>query len=336
MRFPRLRRALLTAACALPLVLAACGGGDIVSELNPSRLVVFGDAFSDAGQRLSANGQYRVRYTVNGAGANWTEQFASRYGLSIAPSALGGTSYAIGSARVKAKPDASGDASTPTVTEQITTFLGSGGVAENDLIIVSGGIADILAESAALRAGTQSAEQTRLNVEQAGRDLGDQVQRIVDAGATHVMVVGPYNLGRSPWAVAQQGGQGATCQDPTENREDASPACLSSAFNQALLVRIVKLGRKVRFVDAALHFNQVTSTPTAFQFDDAVHMACNSVDPGVGIGAGAGQVSSAICNTGTVSGVNVSRTVFADPIYLTPAGNVSFGDYAFDRLRENF
>jgi phospholipase/lecithinase/hemolysin len=329
MPFPRLRRALLTAACALPIVLAACGGGDIVSELQPSRLVVFGDAFSDIGQR-------GVRYTVNGVGGNWTEQFASRYGLSLTPSASGGTSYATGSARVTAKPDASGDASTATVAEQVSTFLGSRGIAENDLIIVSGGIADILAESAALRAGSQSAAQTRANVEQAGRALGDQVQRIVDAGATHVMVVGPYNLGRSPWAVAQQGGEGATCQDPSENPEDASPACLSSAFNQALLVRIVRLGANVRFVDAALHFNQVTSTPTAFSFDDAVHLACNSVDPGPGIGVGAGQVNSALCTTSTLTGVNIDRTVFADPIYLTPAANASFGNYAFDRIRENF
>lgn len=329
MRFPRLRRALLTAACALPLVLAACGGGDIVSELKPSRLVVFGDAFSDAGQR-------GVRYTVNGAGPNWTEHFASRYGLTLAASVNGGTSYATGSARVTAKPDASGNAATPTVTEQVTTFLGSGGIAENDLIIVSGGIADILAESAALRAGSQSAAQTRANVEQAGRELGDQVQRVVDAGATHVMVVGPYNLGRSPWGLAQQGGVAATCQDPSENPQDASPACLSSAFNQALLIRIVKLGAKVRFVDAALHFNQVTSSPGAFQFDDAVSIACNSVDPGPGIGIGAGQVNSSLCTTSTLNGVTLQRTLFADPIYFTPAGNVSFGDYAFDRLRENF
>ncbi len=333
MRFPRLRRALLTAACALPLVLAAScgGGGDIVSELKPSRLVVVGDAFSDIGQR-------GVRYTVNGGGSiNWTEQFASRYGLTLATPANGGTSYATGSARVTVRPDASGDATTPTITEQITTFLGSKGIAGNDLIIISGGIGDILAESAALRAG-QSAAQTRANVEQAARELGDQVQRVVDAGATHVMVVGPYNLGRSPWAVAQQGGFLATCQVPSESPNDATPACLSSAFTQTLLVRIVKLGKNVAFVDPALHFNQVTSSPSGFGFDDSINLACNSnaVDPGPGIGIGAGQISSLKCNTGTLAFASIDRVLFADPIYFTPAGNVSFGNYAFDRIRERF
>ena len=335
MRFPRLRRALLTAACALPLVLAAsCGGGDIVSELKPSRLVVVGDAFSDIGQR---NG---VRYTVNGPGSiNWTEQLASRYGLTLATPANGGTSYASGSARVTVKPDAAGNPDTPTITEQITTFLGSQGIAGNDLIIISGGIGDILAESAALRAG-QSAAQTRANVEQAARDLGDQVQRVVDAGASHVVVVGPYNLGRSPWAVAQQGGFLATCQEPTESPNDATPACLSSAFTQTLLVRIVKLGKNVAFVDPALHFNQVTSSPSGFGFDDSINLACNSRDtstgPNGGIGIGPGQVSSLECNTGTLNFASIDRILFADPIYFTPAGNVSFGNYAFDRLRERF
>jgi len=328
MRFPRLRRALLTAACALPLALAACGGGDIVSKLEPSRLVVFGDAFSDVGQR-------GVRYTVNGAGGIWVEQFASRFGLSVTPSASGGTSYATGSARVTVKPDAAGDASTPTVTEQITNFLTSRGIAENDLIIIGGGIGDILAETAAMNAG-QSAAQTRANVEQAGRDLGDQVQRMVDAGASHILVVGPYNLGRSPWAIAQQGGFLATCQEPSKSPGDATPACLSSAFTQTLLVRIAKLGQKVAFVDPALYFNLVTSTPSAYSFTDAVNIACTSVDPGPGIGIGAGKVSSARCNTGTLSGVALDTTLFADPIYFTPAGNAAFGNYAFDRLRERF
>ena len=332
MRFPRLRRALLTAACALPLVLAAsCGGGDIVSELKPSRLVVVGDAFSDIGQR-------GVRYTVNGPGAvNWTEQFASRYGLSLALPANGGTSYATGSARVTAKPDAARDPNTPTITEQISTFLSTKGIAGNDLIIISGGLGDILAETAAMGAG-QSAAQTRANVEQAAREMGDQVQRVVDAGATHVMVVGPYNLGRSPWAVAQQGGFLATCQEPSNSPADASPACLSSAFTQTLLVRINKLGKSVAFVDPALFFNQVTSSPSGFNFDDSINLACSAaaVDTGEGIGIGKDKISSTKCNTGTLNFASIDRVLFADAIYFTPRGNVAFGDYAFDRIRERF
>ena len=95
MPFPRWRRALLAAACASSVLLAACGGGDVVSQFQPSRLVAFGDAFTDAGQRGGA------QYTINDGGANnWSQRLAARYGLSLRPVSAGGSSYAIGSARV--------------------------------------------------------------------------------------------------------------------------------------------------------------------------------------------------------------------------------------------
>ncbi|WP_332813163.1 SGNH/GDSL hydrolase family protein [Ramlibacter sp.] len=315
MRFQRLRRALLTAASLSPLLLAACGGGSVESEFHPARVVAFGDAAADAGQR-------GARYTVNNGGVNWTEQLAARYGLALAPSASGGTSYAIGSARVTARPDASGNAATPTIAEQIDAFLAAGAPAGGDLVVVSGGTADILAQVAAVTATTQSQAAATANVQQAGRELGAQVQRLVDAGASHVVVVGPYNLGRSPWA--QASGNAAYLQD------------LSTQFNNGLLVSIVDLGAKVLYVDAALYFNLVTASPASYGFTDVDSVLCTSVDAGAGIGIGAGQVNSALCNAGTLTGAPVEATLFADPVYFTPAGHVSFGNYAFDRLRERW
>lgn len=314
MPFQRLRRALITAACLSPLLLAACGGGSVESEFHPSRVVVFGDASADAGQR-------GTRYTVNNGGGNWTEQLASRYGLTIAPSPAG-TSFAIGSARVTNTPDASGNAATPTITDQIGTFLGAGAPAGGDLIVVSGGSADIIAEMAALNAATQTQAQTTANVQQAGRDLGAQVQRLVNAGASHILVAGPYNLGRSPWAAAS--GNAAYLQE------------LSTQFNNELLISIVDLGAKVLYADAALYFNLVTSNPAGYGFTDVGSVLCTSVDAGAGIGIGAGRVNSALCNAGTLSGGPVDTTLFADPVYFTPAGHASFGNYAFDRVRERW
>jgi phospholipase/lecithinase/hemolysin len=315
MPFQRLRRALLTAACALPIVLAACGGGDIVSEFSPSRVVAFGDAFSDAGQR-------GVRYTVNNGGGTWAEHVASRYGVSLTAGASGGTSFATGSARVTAKPDAAGDATTPTVTEQITTFLGAQSIRENDLVIVSGGIADIITEVRAANTGAQTQDQATANIRQAGRELGAQVRRVVNAGATHVLVVGTYNLGRSPWA--RNSGQTAFLES------------VSTAFNDELLISIVDLGTRVLYVDAALYFNLVTSSPAAYNYTDVTSVACNSVDPGPGIGIGAGQVNSALCTGATLAISTIGTTLFADPVYFTPAGHNSFGTYAFERFRERF
>lgn len=317
MPFQRLRRALLAAASVSSVLLVACGGGgDVVSQFNPSRMVAFGDAFSDLGQR-------GAQYTINdGTSSNWSQRLAARYGLTLQATAAGGTSYAIGSARIDKHPDAAGDAATPSVAEQVSSFLGSQSPAEGDLVVVSGGIGDILAEVAARNAG-QSDDQTRANVEQAGRDLGAQVRRLTAAGAKHVVVVGPYNLGRSPWAIAT--GQQSLLEG------------LVTRFNDQLLISIVDLGSKVLFVDSALFFNLVTASPSGYSFTDVTSVVCTSVDAGAGIGTGTGQVSSALCNSGTLqSGLNAPTTLFADRVYFTPAGNERFGDYAYDRLRARF
>ena len=317
MRFQRLRRTILAATC-LSSLLAACGGGEsVVSKFNPTRVVAFGDAFSDVGQR-------GAQYTINDATRlNWTQQLAGRYGLPLGPSSAGGTSYATGSARVTIKPDAAGDASTPSIADQVSTFLASGQPQEKDIVVVSGGVSDILAEVAAFRAGTQDAATTTNHVTQAGRDLGQQVKRLVAAGASHVLVAGAYNIGRSPWAVA--------------NGQTAFAESLVGAFNSALLVSIVDLGSSALFVDTALFFNLVTANPSAYSFVDVANVMCTSVDPGPGIGIGTGQVNSALCTASTLQpGLTETATLFADPIYFTPQGQTLFGNYAADRLRARF
>ncbi|TFY97853.1 SGNH/GDSL hydrolase family protein [Ramlibacter rhizophilus] len=314
MSFQRTRRALLGAAC-LSGLLAACGGGEVESQLQPRRLVVFGDGFADLGQGGS-------RYTINdGTVNNWTAQLAQRYGLSLAPSSAGGTSYATGNARVVAEPDAAGSTATPTVAEQIDAFFAGGGsFAENDLVVVAAGIADIVAEVGQTQAGAQTAAQAQADIAAAGTALGNQVRRLVNAGARHVTVVGPYNLGRTPWAIA--------------TNQKALLESYTTRFNDSLLISIVDLGARVLYVDAALYYNLVTAGPGGYGLSNVTEAACTSVDPGPGIGIGAGQVNSALCTPDTVrSGIDRNAWFFADAIYPSPAAQRLFGDYAYDRIR---
>ncbi|MEO7640212.1 MAG: SGNH/GDSL hydrolase family protein [Ramlibacter sp.] len=317
MSFQRLRRALLVAACASSAFLAACGGGDVESQLTPSRIVLFGDAFSDLGQRGS-------RYTINDGSVNiWAAQVAAKYGKPLTTAASGGLAYATGSARIAARPDAAGDASTPTVTQQVDSFLAVQTIGTEDLVIVSGGIGDIVAEVGKIKAGTQTTEQAFANLRQAGRDLGTQVRRLVQAGGKHVVVVGSYNLGKSPWAISTM--------------QESLLLDASSRFNEGMLVSIVDLGGSVLYVDAALYLNLVTAAPTAYKFKDSTTVVCTSVDPGPGIGIGAGQVNSALCNNATLGAdLDPALYVFADPIYLTPTAARLLGDYAFDRIRQRW
>lgn len=318
MAFQRLRRALLLAACASTALLAACGGGSVESQFTPKRIVAFGDGFSDLGQGGS-------RYTVNDGSINiWSQQLASRYGVGLSAQATGGTSYAIGNARVAAKPDAADKADTPTVREQIGTFLGEGGgLREGDLVVIGAGTADVVTEARLAFAGSQSVDAARANLAQAGNALAGEVRRLVNAGADKVLVVGTYNLERSPWA--------ASIGRTGDLKE------LSRSFNEALLSAMVDLGRNVLFVDAAGYFNLVTAVPSAYSMDNATTPACTSVDAGPGIGIGAGQVNSALCNTGTLlGGIDYNRYVFADAVYPTPQAHRLFGNFAFDKIHQRW
>ena len=111
----------------------------------------------------------------------------------------------------------------------------------------------------------------------------------------------------------------------------------SGRFNDQLLLSIVDLGANVLYVDAALQFNLMVSSPPSFNLTDSTNLVCTSVDPGPGIGTGAGQVNSALCNTSTLlAGADYTHFLFADRIYPTPQGHRTFGDFAFDRIRARF
>ena len=303
-------------AAASALLLSACGGGNTVSgQLSPSRVIAFGDAMADVGQD-------GARYTVNdGSVNNWAQYVASEYGQGLVPSAQGGLDYAWGNARVLATPDAAGNPATPTVKQQIDQFLASNTLGSNDLVIVSAGTSDVITQVQAVLSGSQTSDQALANLDQAGSDLADQIKRLVAAGAQHVVVAGPYDLGRSPWAI-QLG-------------SDALLHPASSQFNNRLLVSLVNYGTTVLYVDAALYFNQQTSTGSSVS--DYTDLVCTSVDPGPGIGTGNGQVNSHFCSIATIApGADYTTFLFADRVYPTPRGHQLFGDYAFGRIRDRW
>ncbi len=318
MAFTRLRRALLLAACASAALLAACGGGNVESRLAPTRLVVFGDATADLGQ------VNQRRYTVNDGSVNiWTQQLASRYGLTLTAQAAGGTSFATGQARITGSTDIVGGAA-PSVQTQIDTFLGGGGsFGANDLVVFSAGVSEVIYESRRVFDSVQTGDVALAAVRASAQALALQVRRVKDAGAQRILLVGSYNLGRAPWA-------------QTLVRAGTLEA-LSSAFNQALQVALVDMGNNVLYVDDQYYFNLVTGTPLNYSMDSAAAAVCTSVDPTDAIGIGTDQVNSALCDATTIlGGATYDRYVFADPIYFTPQANRLLGNYAFDRLRQRW
>lgn len=303
-----MRRALLALVSASTLLVAACGSGTIESQLQPSRIVSFGDGMSALGATGSG------RYTVNDGSVNiWTLELASRFGVPLT------TSYAVGNARVSSKPDAAGVTATLTVAEQIDAFLAAGPIGANDLLIINAGTADIIAEMAQVRATAQTSAQMIANAGQAGRELAAQVRRLVDAGAKHVTVSGPYHLGRSPWAASIN--------------QSSLLTEASNKFNEELLVELVDEGANVLYVDVALLFNLMIGTPEAYDMTNATSAVCTSVDPGPGIGTGTNQVNSSLCTPSTVSTSDYNRFMFADMVYVTPHAQRKLGEHAYDKIR---
>jgi outer membrane lipase/esterase len=316
MAFQGLRRTLMGAAIASLTLLAACGGGSLVSQFQPQRVIAFGDAMVDVGQ----TGR---RYTIDDGSTNiWVQQLAASYGLSLTAASAGGTGYGTGNARVVASPDAAGEASTRTVAQQVSDFLAAGSFRDGDLVVVQAGTSDIITQVTRTNAGLQTSAQALAAIEQAARDLASQVGRIVDTGAQRVVVAGTFNLGRTPWAAGL--GQAALLET------------YSRRFNELLLIGLVGRGANVLYVDQALYYNLVTASPSGYLGSNAnaTTPACASVDAGPGIGIGEGRISAYPCDATTLqAGIDAGRYFFADPVYPTPAAHRLFGIEAYNRIR---
>jgi outer membrane lipase/esterase len=313
-----LRRAWLLAASASALVLVACGGGSIASQLTPSRIIAFGDAMADMGQNGS-------RYTVNDTSVNiWTQYVASSFGVSLTASSQGGTSYATGNARITVATDAAGG-NAPSVQAQIDQFLAKDKPALNDLVLGSAGTSDVIAESQAVINGAETQAQAVANIDTAASQLAGEVNQLVQAGAGHVVVVGPYNLARSPWA--------------TQSNQASVMDAVSSEFNRKLKVALfgLNIASNVLYVDAEFYYNLVVGNPGGNNLTDVTNPVCTSVDPGPGIGTGSGQVNSNLCTTSTlVANADYTKFLWADRVYPTPRGQQLFGDFAFQTIRSRW
>ncbi len=327
-RWPTLRLASMGGLMALGLLtmsplLPGCGGTTTIeSQLTPTRIVSFGDGLSDLGNSAGA------RYTVNDGTVNiWAERVALRYGLTLTASVTGGNAYAQGNSRIAAKPDAAGSNLTKTLKEQLDAFTAKDRFGATDVVLMSAGNSDIIA---AFRA-TGATAATLAAVDQAARDYAGLVRTAVGNGAKYVMITGAYNLGYTPFGTAS--GQAAFLTEA------------SKKFDERLVVELVNFGANVLYIDGQNYFNGLFLSPGTFGFVNAVTPVCTSVDAGAGIGTGLGVVSSLGCNTSTLavitstaSGASVTSTVaygsyvFADGVYLTPAAQVTFGDYAYGRL----
>lgn len=362
----------LKALCSLTAVamLSACGGAS--STVNPltdkvkpsiagSRIIAFGDALSDAGQSGG------LRYTVNdgGAGGSMTlaERLAFNFGFTtMAPVqsgvlAGGAYSYAQGGVLI--------NSGARSVASQIDAFVDAGNqLTDNDLVVITAGLQDIVDNATRYYAGTVSDAQAKTNVATAAATLVTKIHRLTDeAHAKHVLVIAPFNVARTPWGLAK----GANYPSSSANYsflEQLSVALEGdNSMNSFGSQLSLKLGRdfpggssglQVFLSDLSSYFNLMTGTAPGGTFahptgslntystyvtaagaaltnpDVSVCLAAPVTDPTVA------PITTTSCTVGTVINPATSAvwdyntSVFADHVNLTPAANRMLADYIFN------
>lgn len=310
------RRLALLAGLATLALVAGCSSSTIASAITPKRIISFGDNISDVGQT-------GARYTVNDGSVNtWLEQVAKGFSLTVQPSATGGTAYGRGLARISGSTDVNGNPGTLSITQQIDAFLSKDAFTPDDIVFINGGGNDVVAEMNAVLAGKQTMDQAVANVKQVGTTLAGQVMRLVDRGANYVVVMGTYNMGQTPWAIAVG--------------KQAELTNLSSKLNESMLVPIVAQGKHVLYVDITYYLNLMTNPASApiYALNNVIAPICNSMDTGVGIGTGSNKVNSLKCTASTLTDAAALATYgFADELHFTPVVNRMLGDYIYGRVR---
>ncbi|HEX5784230.1 MAG TPA: SGNH/GDSL hydrolase family protein [Burkholderiaceae bacterium] len=293
------RRGVLRGGLALGTasLLAACGSGDVVSAINPSRFIAFGDGLSDVGQAGS-------RYTVNDGTINiWAEHVASRYGKTLSAQSKGGLGFAQGHGPTEALPR--------TLAAQIDAFLASNTFQTDDVVLINLPMADVLAPVAAVKAGTLTETAALAQVDTHGNARADDMKRLIAAGAKHIVVCGVYDLSRSPFA-AQQDQKGLF-------------SLASLRLNDAFKLAAVNLGANLLFVDAAFLVNRNADDKTgpAFGFANRTTALCTTP-------------TAFSCNDSTLASTSKASYLFADNLHLTPNGHLQLGDYAYLQLHSRW
>jgi len=277
-----------------------------------SKVVVFGDSLSDAGNlSLSPpiNSSVPLRFTTN-PGKTAAELVAAGLGNPVQASLLGGTDYAFGGAGV-----VQGVAPVPTLPQQLQMYLAAnGGHADaHALYQVWGGANDIFyltgtsTDANVLAAGTVNAARTELGL------LG-QMQA---SGAKYVVVYNLPNIGATPEALA--GGAAAS----------AGATQLSVLFNSTLNAGLGQLsgqGLNVIPVNTYGLINEVIANPSAYGFSNVTAPAC---------GAGASSVLCGPQGAGLpfsyAPGTDQSY-LFADGVHPTTAAHAMLAQIVLSEL----
>ena len=282
----------LKTLCAVVVagLLSACGSSSTVDPFTPTRVIGLGDGFNDTTATVRETGS--TTGTVVG-------QMAAYFGQSNIVS------------------KASAGAQVASLAAQIDDVVtNNGGFSSGDLVVITIGMFDVKA------APNATLDDRKLDANL----LVAQVQRILNAGATHVLIMPVLDLSRTPWG--RTNGFSTTA---TSTFNDAVNGVLSTAFGGRTPNRVVYANAS----GVTSQFLMATDSlvTTYLTFTDTGHSGTTATTPACGAATLALNTSFAIAG---VSGCDASAAnasfatmLFADGIHLTPAGNRWIAQYLY-------
>lgn len=308
--FAGLRRVLSvsTAACALVLGLASCGGGTSqVEAFVPLRLITFGDemsAFTPEGRNFAVNGLAADASTPDcNALPIWTQVVAAAY-------SFGFPECPVGTGEQKARSQAKAGAKAADLKAQVQAQKAAGGFADKDLVTVMIGTHDVLdLYQQSLAASAPSKDALLAAARDRGIEVAQQVNALVDLGAKVIVATIP-DVGLSPWGLAQ----GATGQ--------ALLTELTAALNGRIRVNILNDGRYVGLVLGDELSQTAARVPAAYSLTNATTAVCKVAPPA--------------CTSATlVEGATADGWLWASTAWLSTGGHRQLGALARARAQLN-
>ena len=326
----------IKAAFAAGTACALFTGSVAAQEFTLDRLFVVGDSLSDGGTysqavQAGAGGMappIRYRFTdndTNGGSQTYAEVLADELGIELQPNLItgvpaaagsplendvpiGGRNFAQGGSRV-ALPALDDDERAPVgitqtpVTVQVDRMIASTDrFRSTDLVVLWAGANDVLANASQLGAGDITLNEAGVAIGTAATQMVAQVDRVLDHGATNVVVVTVPDIGTSTPLGAGSTPQGA-----------AALSGLTTAYNDILVGGV---GGRVTVVDSTSILNDVLANPTRYGFADTDQLA---------IVACPGSSLNCLAGVNTVTG---QSTVFADAVHPSSLAHLILGQMA--------
>ena len=270
----------------------------------------------------------------------------------------GAYSYAQGEARVNTAGTAT------SLATQVSNFLVNNKPGDNDLIVITAGSRDIIANATQYFANAITADQAKANVAQAALDLATVIQQLTAAGAKHVLVLGPFSVARTPWGLSKGANYPNSSADYKFLEQlsiltsgDTSCGSFGCQLSAALVSRYpaTSNGQPVLLADIAQYVNLITGTaaggrdiyarpfpyPTGNLNTFALATASGVVLTNPDVPVCLANITLATPCTLTTIKTNANNNnavwdyataVFADDVNLTPAAQRMIADYIYNTV----